>query len=39
MKALGLADAVTAFTQSDFGRTFTPNNSSGPTTPGVTTTW
>ena len=29
MKALGLADAVTAFTQSDFGRTFTPNNSSG----------
>ncbi|MBX3606102.1 MAG: DUF1501 domain-containing protein [Piscinibacter sp.] len=29
MKALGLADAVTAFTQSDFGRTFLPNNSSG----------
>ena len=29
MKALALADAVTAFTQSDFGRTFTPNNSSG----------
>ncbi len=29
MKALGLADAVMAFTQSDFGRTFTPNNSSG----------
>lgn len=29
MKALGLADAVTAFTQSDFGRTFTPNNSNG----------
>jgi uncharacterized protein (DUF1501 family) len=29
MKALGLADAVTAFTQSDFGRTFLPNNSNG----------
>jgi uncharacterized protein (DUF1501 family) len=29
MKALGMADAVTAFTQSDFGRTFTINNSSG----------
>jgi len=29
MKALAMADAVTAFTQSDFGRTFTPNNSSG----------
>lgn len=29
MKAIGLADAVTTFTQSDFGRTFTPNNSSG----------
>ncbi|MEO8152495.1 MAG: DUF1501 domain-containing protein [Rhizobacter sp.] len=29
MKALGLSDAVTAFTQSDFGRTFTPNNSTG----------
>jgi uncharacterized protein (DUF1501 family) len=29
MKGLALADAVTAFTQSDFGRTFTPNNSSG----------
>jgi uncharacterized protein (DUF1501 family) len=29
MKAMALADAVTAFTQSDFGRTFTPNNSSG----------
>ncbi len=29
MKALGLADAVTLFTQSDFGRTFAPNNSSG----------
>jgi len=29
MKALGMGDAVTAFTQSDFGRTFTPNNSTG----------
>jgi len=29
MKALGLGDSVTAFTQSDFGRTFTPNNSTG----------
>jgi uncharacterized protein (DUF1501 family) len=29
MKALGLSDAVTAFTQSDFGRTFKPNNSTG----------
>ncbi|MBX3619466.1 MAG: DUF1501 domain-containing protein [Rhizobacter sp.] len=29
MKALGLGDAVTTFTQSDFGRTFAPNNSSG----------
>lgn len=29
MKGLALSDAVTAFTQSDFGRTFTPNNSSG----------
>ncbi len=29
MKALDLATSVTAFTQSDFGRTFTPNNSSG----------
>ena len=29
MTSLGLADAVTTFTQSDFGRTFAPNNSSG----------
>jgi len=29
MKAIGLSDAVTAFTQSDFGRTFKPNNSNG----------
>ncbi|MBC7957305.1 MAG: DUF1501 domain-containing protein [Cytophagales bacterium] len=29
MKALGLGGDVTAFTQSDFGRTFTPNNSTG----------
>ena len=29
MKNLGLGDAVTAFTQSDFGRTFTTNNSTG----------
>ncbi|MCW5667736.1 MAG: DUF1501 domain-containing protein [Piscinibacter sp.] len=29
MKALGLSDAVTLFTQSDFGRTFAPNNSNG----------
>ncbi len=29
MKALGLGEAVTAFTQSDFGRTFRPNNSTG----------
>jgi uncharacterized protein (DUF1501 family) len=29
MHNLGLADAVTTFTQSDFGRTFTPNNSDG----------
>ncbi len=29
MKAIGMADAVTAFTQSDFGRTFAPNNSAG----------
>lgn len=29
LAALGLADAVTTFTQSDFGRTFKPNNSSG----------
>jgi len=29
MTALGLADAVTTFTQSDFGRTFKPNNSTG----------
>lgn len=29
MKALGLGGAVTAFTQSDFGRTFVPNNSAG----------
>jgi uncharacterized protein (DUF1501 family) len=29
MVALGLEDAVTAFTQSDFGRTFTPNDSLG----------
>ena len=29
MKALGLGEAVTAFTQSDFGRTFLPNNSLG----------
>ncbi|KQV99765.1 DUF1501 domain-containing protein [Rhizobacter sp. Root1221] len=29
MKAIGMSDAVTAFTQSDFGRTFTPNNSTG----------
>jgi uncharacterized protein (DUF1501 family) len=29
MKNLGLGPSVTAFTQSDFGRTFTPNNSSG----------
>jgi uncharacterized protein (DUF1501 family) len=29
MVNLGLSDAVTAFTQSDFGRTFAPNNSRG----------
>lgn len=29
MKSLGLGDAVTAFTQSDFGRTLVPNNSLG----------
>lgn len=29
MQALGLSDAVTVFTQSDFGRTFAPNNSNG----------
>lgn len=29
MKAIGRGDAVTAFTQSDFGRTFAPNNSTG----------
>jgi uncharacterized protein (DUF1501 family) len=29
LKALGLSTAVTSFTQSDFGRTFAPNNSTG----------
>jgi uncharacterized protein (DUF1501 family) len=29
MKAIGMGDSVTLFTQSDFGRTFKPNNSSG----------
>ena len=29
LKAVGLGDAVTTFTQSDFGRTFAPNNSNG----------
>ena len=29
LKNLGLGTAVTTFTQSDFGRTFAPNNSSG----------
>jgi uncharacterized protein (DUF1501 family) len=29
MQRLGLGGAVTSFTQSDFGRTFSPNNSSG----------
>ena len=29
LKALGLGSAVTTFTQSDFGRTFAPNNSTG----------
>jgi uncharacterized protein (DUF1501 family) len=29
MKALGLSESVTAFTQSDFGRTFAPNSSTG----------
>jgi uncharacterized protein (DUF1501 family) len=29
MKALGLSESVTTFTQSDFGRTFAPNNSTG----------
>jgi len=29
MKALGVADQVTLFTESDFGRTFKPNNSGG----------
>lgn len=29
MKAVGLSDSVTLFTQSDFGRTFKPNSSSG----------
>ena len=29
LKNLGLGNAVTTFTQSDFGRTFAPNNSSG----------
>ena len=29
LTALGLAESVTTFTQSDFGRTFKPNNSGG----------
>jgi uncharacterized protein (DUF1501 family) len=29
MKAIGMSNAVTLFTQSDFGRTLKPNNSSG----------
>ena len=29
LTALGLAESVTTFTQSDFGRTFKPNNSNG----------
>jgi uncharacterized protein (DUF1501 family) len=29
MKGIGMADAVTLFTQSDFGRTFKPNSSNG----------
>jgi uncharacterized protein (DUF1501 family) len=29
LKAIGMDGAVTAFTQSDFGRTFKPNNSAG----------
>ena len=29
MKALGMSESVTAFTQSDFGRTFKPNASTG----------
>jgi uncharacterized protein (DUF1501 family)/uncharacterized protein (DUF1800 family) len=29
LKAIAMADAVTTFTQSDFGRTFKPNNSAG----------
>lgn len=29
LKGIGLADAVTTFTQSDFGRTFAPNSSTG----------
>jgi len=29
MAAIGMGDSVTLFTQSDFGRTFAPNNSSG----------
>jgi uncharacterized protein (DUF1501 family) len=29
MQAIGMGNAVTAFTQSDFGRTFKPNNSNG----------
>lgn len=29
MKAIGMGNRVTLFTQSDFGRTFTPNESSG----------
>lgn len=29
MRNIGLADSVTTFTQSDFGRTFKPNNSAG----------
>ena len=29
LKALGLSESVTTFTQSDFGRTFAPNNSTG----------
>jgi uncharacterized protein (DUF1501 family) len=29
MKAIAMAESVTSFTQSDFGRTFKPNNSAG----------
>ncbi len=29
MRAIGMGESVTLFTQSDFGRTFKPNNSSG----------